>query len=162
VSSTVEFGGWPRPPRWVWAIAGVAAAAALAGLVVVRSWPNGAATSSPSKAPSPATSPVPGSAVPAACGGDAYLPLIHLARRHAGVPATVLVGGPALRQVITGRAVSRPLPGLPDHGRQVTNLVAGPDAVVSASTGLRPVSPTRSTRPATFSACSAAYTTRGR
>jgi len=128
VSNTVEFGGWPRPPRWVWAIAAVAAAAALAGLVVARSWPNGAATSSPSKTPPPATSPVPGSAVPAACGGDAYLPLIHLARQHAGVAATVLVGGTALRQVIAGRAVSRPLPGLPDHGRQVTTLVAGPDA----------------------------------
>jgi hypothetical protein len=36
MSDTVEFGGWPRPPRWVWAIAGVAAVAVLAGVVVAR------------------------------------------------------------------------------------------------------------------------------
>jgi hypothetical protein len=130
VSDTVKFGGRrPPPPRWVWAIAGIAAAAALAGLVVARSGSHGGATSSPSKTPSPVTSPVPGSAVPAACGEDAFLPLIHLARQHAGVLATVLVGDTALRQVTAGRAVSRPLPGLPDRqGRVVTELVAGPDA----------------------------------
>ncbi len=127
MSDTVRFGGRrPRPPRWVWAIAGIAAVAAL---VVARSGPHGAATSSPSKTPSPVTSLVPGLAVPAACGTEAYLPQIHLARQHAGVPATVLVGGTALRQVIVGRAVSRPLPGLPDwRGQVVGKLVAGPDA----------------------------------
>jgi hypothetical protein len=40
----------------------------------------------------------------------------------------VLVGGTGLRQVTLGRAVSGPLPGLPDHGRLVTKLVAGPGA----------------------------------
>jgi hypothetical protein len=36
----------------------------------------------------------------------------------------VLVGGTGLRQVTLGRAVSGPLPGLPDHGRLVTKLLA--------------------------------------
>ena len=53
---------------------------------------------------------------------------MHLARQRAGVHGTVLVGGAALRQVSPGRTVSRPLPGLPDHGRLVTNLVAGAGA----------------------------------
>jgi hypothetical protein len=39
----------------------------------------------------------------------------------------VLVGGTALRQVTADGVVSRPLPGLPDHGRLVTSLAAGPD-----------------------------------
>ena len=29
MSDPVEFGGWPRPPRWVWVVAGVAVVAAL-------------------------------------------------------------------------------------------------------------------------------------
>jgi hypothetical protein len=142
VSDTLKFGGRrPPPPRWVWAIAGIAAAAALAGLVVARGGSHGAATSSPSKSPSSATWPVPGSAAPATgsaarwpsaaggCGTTAYLPQIHLAPHYAGVNATVLVGGAALRQVTVGPAVSRPLPGMPDwQGRLVTELVAGPDA----------------------------------
>ena len=64
-----------------------------------------------------------------ACGGAASLPQILLAPRYAGVNATVLVGGTALRQVDVGRSVSGPLPGL--SGRQgllVTKLVTGPDA----------------------------------
>jgi hypothetical protein len=36
VSDPVEFGGWPRPPRGVWVVAGVAVVAALAGVVVAR------------------------------------------------------------------------------------------------------------------------------
>src|SRR5579859_2616889 len=39
VSDTVEFGGWPRPPRWVWAIAGAAAVAVLAGEVAAHTGP---------------------------------------------------------------------------------------------------------------------------
>ena len=30
-----EFGGWPRPPRWVWAVAGLAVAAGVAAAVAV-------------------------------------------------------------------------------------------------------------------------------
>ncbi len=140
MSDTLQFGGRrPRPPRWVWAIAGIAAAAALAGVVVGRGGSHGAATSSPSR--SPATAPVPGSTAPAtgsaarwpsaagACGSAAFLPQIRLAPHYARVNATLLVGGTTLRQVSVGHAASRPLAGLPDRqGRLVTKLVAGPDA----------------------------------
>jgi len=136
----VESGGWRPPPRWVWAVAGVVAAAVLAGVVVARGGPHHAAASSRSKSPTAATSPVPGSRTPVAgpaarwpsaagaCGSPVYLPQIHLARHHARVHGRVLVGGTGLRQVTLGRAVTRPLPGLPDHGRLVTKLVAGPGA----------------------------------
>jgi hypothetical protein len=40
MSNTVEFGGWPRPPRWVWAVAGVAAVAALAGVIIAHTGPH--------------------------------------------------------------------------------------------------------------------------
>ncbi len=136
----VESGGWRPPPRWVWTVAGVVAAAVLAGVVVARGGPHHAAASSRSKSPTAATSPVPGSRTPVAgpaarwpsaagaCGSPVYLPQIHLARHHARVHGRVLVGGTGLRQVTLGRAVTRPLPGLPDHGRVVTKLVAGPGA----------------------------------
>jgi hypothetical protein len=48
-----EFGGWRRPPRWVWAVAGVAAVAVLAGVVVAHGGPHHASSSSRS-APHPA------------------------------------------------------------------------------------------------------------
>jgi hypothetical protein len=48
-----EFGGWRRPPRWVWAVAGVAAVAVLAGVVVARGGPHHASSSSRSN-PHPA------------------------------------------------------------------------------------------------------------
>jgi hypothetical protein len=57
----VEFGGWPRPPRWVWAVAGVAAVAVLAGVVVARAGPHHAAAASRA----PAASPVPRPRTPA-------------------------------------------------------------------------------------------------
>ena len=41
-----EFGGWPRPPRWVWAVAGLAVAALLVVVVVARTGPHRAAASS--------------------------------------------------------------------------------------------------------------------
>jgi len=135
-----EFGGWPRPPWWVWAVAGVAAVAVLAGVVVARTGPHHAAASSRPGWLPPASSPVrgartlvPGSAArwpwaAGACGSPVYLPQIHLARHRAGARGRVLVGGMGLRQVTLGRAMSRPLPGLPDHGRLVTKLVAGPGA----------------------------------
>jgi hypothetical protein len=135
-----EFGGWPRPPRWVWAVAGVAAVAVLASVVVARTGPHHTAVSSrPGSLPAAAL-PVGGARTPAAgsaarwpsavgaCGSPVYLPQIHLARHHAAVHGRVLVGGTGVRQVTLGRAVSRPLPGLPHHGRLVTELVAGPGA----------------------------------
>ncbi|HUZ36087.1 MAG TPA: hypothetical protein VMV17_07145, partial [Streptosporangiaceae bacterium] len=82
MSDTVEFGGWPRPPRWVWAIAGIAAVALLAGEVAARSGPRHPASS---PRPPAATSPPPGSVAvtgsrarwttaAGACGSPAYLP----------------------------------------------------------------------------------------
>jgi hypothetical protein len=47
-----EFGGWRRPPRWVWAVAGVAAVAVLAGVVVAHGGPHHASSSR--SAPHPA------------------------------------------------------------------------------------------------------------
>jgi hypothetical protein len=77
-----EFGGWPRPPRWVWAVAGVAAVAVLGSVVVARAGPHHPATASPT----PAAVAVPGSRTPATestlrwpsppspCGPVAYPP----------------------------------------------------------------------------------------
>jgi hypothetical protein len=59
-----EFGGWRRPPRWVWAVAGVVAVAVLAGVIVARSGPRHAAASSRSK-------PYPAWAISALGGVDA-------------------------------------------------------------------------------------------
>ena len=138
MSDTVEFGGWRPPPRWVWAIVGVAAVAVLAGVVVGRARPHRAAAPSHSRTPSSSTLPShgarareAGSAAPwlsavSDCGAPVYLPRIHLASQHARVHGTVLVGGTALRQVILGRAVYKALPGLRDQGLLVTKLVSGP------------------------------------
>ena len=93
-----EFGGWPRPPRWVWAVAGITAVAVLAGVVVARTGPHHAAASSRPGWRPPASSPVRGARAPAAgsaarwpsaagaCGSPVYLPQIHLARHHASCP----------------------------------------------------------------------------
>ncbi len=140
----VEFGGWPRPPRWVWAVAGVAAVAVLAGVVVARTGPHHAAAAPPSRPPA-AASPIPGSRTPAgsaarwpsaaaACGSAVDLPQIHLAPQHAHVHARVLVGGTGLRRVTLGGAVSGALPGLPGHGWLVTSVVAGPGAAYAFDT----------------------------
>jgi WD domain, G-beta repeat len=100
-SDVTEFGGWPRPPRWVWAVAGVAAVAVLASVVVVRTGPRHAATSSPTAA----TASVPSSRTPAAesapqwwhsppspCGPIAYSPQM---RPWPPAGAPVLVQPPA-------------------------------------------------------------------
>ena len=63
-----------------------------------------------------------------ACGSTVGLPQIHLVPQHAQVHARLLIGGTGLREVTPGGAVSGPLPGLPEHGRLVTNVVAGPTA----------------------------------
>jgi hypothetical protein len=138
-----EFGGWPRPPRWVWAAAGVAAVALLGSVVVAHTEPHHAATSSPT----PATAPVPGSRTPAAepaaqwwpsppspCGPTVYSPQMRL-WPPTGVPVTVPPGGSGPRQAVpsadgtvrlwnpaAGRRVGvplGPLPRPPDHGRLV-------------------------------------------
>jgi hypothetical protein len=136
----VEFGGWPRPPRWVWVVAGVAALAVLAGVVVARTGAHHAAVSSRPKSPAAAPAPLRGPPVPAersaarwpsaagACGSTVDLPRVHLARQRAGVHGRVLAGGTGVRRVTLGGAVSGPLPGLPEHGWLVTNVVAGPGA----------------------------------
>ena len=140
MSDTVEFGGWPRPPRWVWVVAGVAVVAVLVGVVVARTGPHHTAVSAPSKSSTAAASsvaaprtPAAGSLAPwpsaaAACGSTVELPQIHLAGQHADVHGRVLVGGTGLRQVTLGGAVSGPLKGLPGHGWLVTGVVAGPGA----------------------------------
>ena len=48
-----EFGGWPQPPRWVWVVAGFAAAAVLVGVLAARAGPRHAAASSPAATPAP-------------------------------------------------------------------------------------------------------------
>jgi len=129
----VEFGGWPRPPRWVWPVAGIAAAAVLAGVVVAHTGSHHTAASSRSRSPTTAAGqPTPARpqwpSAPGACGSSVDLPQIHLARQPARVHARLLIGGTGLREVTPGGAVSGPLPGLPEHDRVVTNVVAGPRA----------------------------------
>jgi WD40 domain-containing protein len=48
-----EFGGWPQPPRWVWVVAGFAAAAVLVGELAVRAGPRHVAASSPAATSAP-------------------------------------------------------------------------------------------------------------
>jgi len=48
-----EFGGWPQPPRWVWVVAGFAAAAVLAGVLAARAGPGHVAASSPAATTAP-------------------------------------------------------------------------------------------------------------
>ena len=115
--------------------------AGLAGVVVPRAGPHHAPTPSPAAAASPVPgprTPANGSAVPwpsaaGARGSTVDLPQIHLARQHAPVHARVLVGGTGLRQVTVGGAVFRALPGLPGHGRLVTNMVAAPGAAYAST-----------------------------
>src|SRR6266567_1094064 len=55
-----EFGGWPRPPQWVWAVAGVVAAAVLAGVVIAHTRSHHAAAAWRSKSPAAAPAPLRG------------------------------------------------------------------------------------------------------
>jgi len=48
-----EFGGWPEPPRWVWVVAGFAAAAVLIGVLAARAEPRHVAASSPAATTAP-------------------------------------------------------------------------------------------------------------
>ncbi len=126
----VEFGGWPKPPRWVWAIAGVAVLTVLAG-VVAHTGAHHTAASSPSRSPGTAAAQATPArpqwpSAPGLCGSAVDLPQIHLARQRADVDTRLLIGGPGLREVTAGGTVSGPLPGLPERGRVVADVVAGP------------------------------------
>ncbi len=121
MSNTTEFGGWPRPPRWVWAIAAVATVAVLAGVIVARA---GLHRATP-------TSAVTSSA--AASGhGDLRMPPRKPARmagqplpREAGL--RLMLGGqrPGWLWVATGK--TEPIRGLPrrDNGYQLIRVASG-------------------------------------
>jgi hypothetical protein len=119
VSDTVEFGGWPRPPRWVWVIAGVAAVALLVGLVVARTGRHRAAPAS--AVTSPATP------------GNGGLQMLRKPARMAGRPVPrdaglrLVLGGrrPAWLWVATGK--TEPIGGLPrrDSGYQLIRVADG-------------------------------------
>src|SRR5712691_11672817 len=106
MSDTVESRGWPRPPRWVWAVAGVAMVAVLAGVVVARTGPHrGAAT--------------PAVTSPAAAGNGGLRMSPRKPARMVGRPLPrdaglrLVLGGrrPAWLWVTTGR--TEPIRGLP-------------------------------------------------
>jgi hypothetical protein len=126
----VEFGGWPQPPRWVWAVAGIAVVAILAVVVVAHTGSHHRAAAASRRPATAATRPTPAlpqwPSAPGACGSTVDLPQIRLSGQPVHFHARMLVGGTGLREVTPGGAVSGPLPGLPGHDRVVTNVVAGP------------------------------------
>jgi len=121
VSNTTEFGGWPRPPRWVWALAAVATVAVLAGVVVARTGLHRATPAS--GVTSPAT----------AAGNDGIRMPSSKPARMAGQPLPreaglrLMLGGqrPAWLWVTTGK--TEPIRGLPrrDHGYQLIRVTSG-------------------------------------
>ena len=134
-----EFGGWPQPPRWVWAVAGIAVVAILGGVVVAHNGSHHRAAASASRQPATAATQPPQAlpqwpSAPGACGSTVDLPLIRLSRQPAHVHTRLLIGGTGLREVTPGGAVSGLLPGLPERGRMVTNVVAGPRAAYAFDT----------------------------
>jgi hypothetical protein len=119
VSGTVEFGGWPRPPRWVWVIAGVAAVAVLAGVVVARTGPYRAAPASAVTTPA-----VAGNGGPRMPRKPARMTGRPLPR---GAGLRLVLGGrrPAWLWVPAGRAEPvRGLPG-PNHSYQLIRVAGG-------------------------------------
>jgi hypothetical protein len=125
MGDTVEFGGWPRPPRWAWVIAGAATVAVLAGAVIAHTRQHPAV-------------PTPGAASPAAprTGGRQPVDLRMPPRkpaRMAGQPLPrdaglrLMLGGqrPSWLWVSTGRA--EPVRGLPhrDNGYQLIRMAGG-------------------------------------
>jgi hypothetical protein len=133
-----EFGGWPQPPKWVWAVAGIAVVAVLAAVVAAHTGSHHPAAASPSRSQTTAAQPTPAQpqwpSAAGACGSIVDLPQIHLSRQHPDVHARLLIGGTGLREVTLGGAVSGPLPGLPERGRVVTSMVAGPGAAYAFDT----------------------------
>jgi hypothetical protein len=119
VSDTVEFGGWPRPPRWVWAIAGVAVVAVLTGVIVART---GQHRHTPTSAVTSPAAPVVGlPAPPRSPARMAGLPLPRSASLR------LALGGrrPAWLWVATGRTA--PIRGLPRRagGYQLIQVANG-------------------------------------
>ena len=125
MSDTVEFGGWPRPPRWVWAVAGVATVAVLAGVVVARTGPHRAR---PASAVTSTAAPSSGDRQPQGIPMPPRNPA-----RMAGQPLPrevglrLALGGrmPAWLWVTTGR--TEPIRGLPrrDNGYQLIRIAGG-------------------------------------
>ena len=120
MSDTVEFGGWPRPPRWVWIIAGVAAVAVLVGVAVARAGPHPAA-------------PVSAVTSPGAPGNAGFGMPPRKPARMVGQPLPrgaglrLVLGGqkPAWLWVATGR--TEPIRRLPrrDNGYQLIRIASG-------------------------------------
>ena len=134
MSGTVEFGGWPRPPRWVWAVAGVATVAVLADVLVARTGPH-------------RPGPVPAVTSPADGNGGRQLAGLPMPPRKparmAGWPLPrgdglrLVLGGqrPAWLRVATGRA--EPIRGLPHRGNgyQLIRVAGGWAALPFPATG---------------------------
>jgi len=118
-----EFGGWPQPPPWVWAVTAVAAGALLVGVAVARTGPHHGAASSPTGRHSAHADG--GSCAPAALGPERVLLRDDLASPPAGAPVLVQppAGGPVRvlpdgigpRRVVSGALVLRPTLGPPDR-----------------------------------------------
>ena len=125
MSDTVEFGGWPRPPRWVWAIAGVAAAAALAGVIVARTGSHPATRASAVTSPG---APSGGGRQPVGLPMPPRNPARMIGRplpRDSGLRLALGGGRPAWLWVNTGR--TEPIRGLPrrDNGYQLIRVAGG-------------------------------------
>jgi WD40 repeat protein len=108
----VEFGGWPRPPPWVWAVAGLAVVAVLVVVVVACTGPHRAAASSAARTSAGSWSAY---AEGGACGILAP-------------GGTVRLWNPA-----TGRPVGAPLHASAQHG--VYGVAFSPDGTLLASGG---------------------------
>lgn len=119
MSDTVEFGGWPRPPRWVWAIAAVAAAAVLTGVLVAHTGPRRPASASATRSPAAGHGGL--RLAPREPGRMAGQPLPH----DAGLRLALGGQRPAWLWAATGR--TEPIRGLPrrSNGYQLIRAAGG-------------------------------------